>query len=156
VRSGCSSSPQVRRRADGEWVTMHPVGGAFTINTGDMAQIWSNGRYHAPEHRVLSDTQGERYSAPFFYNPSFASVVAPLPQLGAPRYHECVWGYFRAQRFAGDFADYGQEIQISDFARVDGPPGWHVGNQQRFLREADFAQPFSVEGNRHLLERRSP
>lgn len=142
-------SLQVRRRADGEWVTVHPVPGAFTINTGDMAQIWSNDRYHAPEHRVLTHPTKERFSAPFFYNPGFDTAVAPLPSLGTPRYNECVWGYFRAQRFAGDYADYGTEIQISDFAHGSG--SWHVANQARFLQRADFARPFDVETNRELL-----
>ena len=27
--------------------------------------------------------------------------MAPLPSLGAAEYDELVWGYFRAQRFAG-------------------------------------------------------
>ena len=30
---------------DGHWITVHPVRGAFTINTGDMLQIYSNGKY---------------------------------------------------------------------------------------------------------------
>jgi isopenicillin N synthase-like dioxygenase len=37
-------SLQVRRRTDNEWVTVKPIPGALTINTGDMAQIWSNDR----------------------------------------------------------------------------------------------------------------
>jgi isopenicillin N synthase-like dioxygenase len=40
---GCHSL-QVRRRTDNEWVTVTPIPGALTINTGDMAQIWSNDR----------------------------------------------------------------------------------------------------------------
>jgi len=132
-----------------EWITVRPEPDAFTINTGDMAQIWSNNRYYAPEHRVLTHPSKERYSAPMFYNPPFDAVVKPLPTLGAPQYSECVWGYFRAQRFAGDFADYGSEIQTSDFSA--GSSSWHVKNQQRFLNQTDFAKPFSVEGNRQLL-----
>ena len=118
-------------------------------------QIWSNNRYHAPEHRVLTSSSRVRYSAPFFLNPAFDSVVAPLPSLGPPEYLPCVWGYFRAQRFAGDFADYGTEIQISDFAVGPGgePTSWHVDNQARFMQKADFGAPFSVEANRPLLAR---
>ena len=110
---------------------MRPEPDALTINTGDMAQIYSNNRYHAPEHRVLTNPLKPRYSAPFFYNPAYAAAVAPLPSLGAAQFDELVWGYFRAQRFAGDFADYGTEIQISDFAKGSG--SWHVHNQARFL-----------------------
>lgn len=41
-------SLQVRRRTDDEWVTVRPIPGALTINTGDMAQIWSNDRCARP------------------------------------------------------------------------------------------------------------
>ena len=33
-----------------------------------------------------------------------------------PRYEPISWGYFRQQRFLGDFADYGKEIQIEDYS----------------------------------------
>ena len=81
-------------------------------------------------------------------------LVKPLPSLGAPQYDELYWGYFRAQRFAGDFADYGTEIQISDFA--DSSSSWHVANQARFMREVDFGRPFDVEEMRPLLTRDAP
>mgnify|MGYP004182640719 FL=1 len=77
-------------------------------------------------------------------------MVRPSPTHGAPRYAPVVWGYFRAQRFAGDFADFGTEIQISDFAAADS---WHVANQARFVDEVDFEKPFSLEENRRLLSR---
>ena len=76
-------------------------------------------------------------------------AVRPLPSLGDPQFDELNWGYFRAMRFAGDFADYGTEIQIADFAKGSG--SWHVENQSRFLAATDFRQPFSVEANRPLL-----
>jgi isopenicillin N synthase-like dioxygenase len=106
-----------------QWETVVPIQGAVTINTGDMAQIWSNGRYKAPLHRVLTHTQKERFSAPFFYNPGYNSVIRPFggsitnnnPKIEDLHYHPCLWGYFRAVRFAGDFTDLGVEIQIEDY-----------------------------------------
>jgi hypothetical protein len=96
-----------------------------------------------------------RYSAPFFYNPGYHTRVAPSLELGSPPlYSPCSWGYFRAQRFAGDFADYGTEIQISDFS-VGGSDHWHVANQAHFLEQAEFGRSFDVEGNRKLLARPS-
>jgi isopenicillin N synthase-like dioxygenase len=38
---------------DGHWITVHPEPGAFTINTGDMAQIYSNGRYKVRTIKVF-------------------------------------------------------------------------------------------------------
>ena len=99
---------------------------------------------------MLTSPDKVRYSAPYFYNPGYATTVAPSPTHGAPRYAPVVWGYFRAQRFAGDFTDFGTEIQISDFAAADS---WHVANQARFVDEVDFEKPFSLEENRRLLSR---
>jgi len=42
-------------------------------------QVWTNGLFKAAEHRVLPSTgQRGRYSAPFFYNPDYDTVVEPL------------------------------------------------------------------------------
>ena len=83
-----------------------------------MAQIWSNGKYKAPLHRVLTHRDKERYSAPFFYNPSYDSLIEPV--VDSPKdaaYHPVLWGYFRAVRFAGDLTDLGVEIQIEAFLK---------------------------------------
>ena len=134
---------------DASWSLVEPVAGAFTINTGDMAQIWSNGRYHAPVHRVLTHPSKQRYSAPYFYNPGYRTKVEPLPTLGAPRFNTCVWGYYRALRFAGDFADFGTEIQASHF--LEGSASPHIERQQSFLAGVDFATPFSIKEYEPLL-----
>lgn len=120
VVAGC----QVNK--DGRWVGVEPVAGTYTMNVGDMLQVWTNGLYVAPEHRVLARGDKERFSAPFFYNPSYYARVAPMPacmgeqgaRLGAQReavYKPIPWGLFRQRRFEGDYADVGREIQISDF-----------------------------------------
>jgi isopenicillin N synthase-like dioxygenase len=103
---------------DGTWVPVDPVPGALTINTGDMLTVWSNGRFKTPEHRVRAMTEVQRYSAPYFYNPAYEAVVAPLitwEQQQYPKYRPLVWGEFRRQRFAGDFSNLGKEIQIEDY-----------------------------------------
>eukprot|EP00980_Cylindrotheca_fusiformis_P004057 scaffold880_cov132-Cylindrotheca_fusiformis.AAC.53 len=132
---------------DEQWITVQPVPGAFTINTGDMAEVWSNRKYRAPLHRVLSNESKERYSAPFFYNPSYDTLVTPLSD--NPLYHPILWGYFRAVRFAGDLTDLGVEIQIEDFLRSKSSK--HTRIQSSFEREIDFGTPFSVEKYRDLL-----
>uniref|UniRef100_A0A7S2G393 Fe2OG dioxygenase domain-containing protein n=1 Tax=Octactis speculum TaxID=3111310 RepID=A0A7S2G393_9STRA len=107
--------------ADGEWVTVTPPREALTINVGDMLQVWTNGLYQAPEHRVKANKTRERFSAPFFYNPSYETRVAPLPvrsplsRDGSPAYLPMTWKHFRSQRFAGDYNDVGKEIQIENF-----------------------------------------
>ena len=92
---------------------------AFTVNLADMLQVWSNDRFLSPVHRVTASADQTRQSAPFFLNPSYDTVCAPLDGLlargEAARYRPVSWSQFRDQRSAGDYADYGHEIQIADF-----------------------------------------
>jgi isopenicillin N synthase-like dioxygenase len=99
-------------------VLVEPVPGALTVNLGDMLQVWSNDRYRSPVHRVIASADHTRFSAPFFWNPSYAAVCAPMPDLlrgERAHYRPVSWARFRDQRSAGDYADYGAEIQISDY-----------------------------------------
>jgi isopenicillin N synthase-like dioxygenase len=107
---------------DGEWVPVHPIPGGLTINIGDMLQVWSNDWFKAAEHRVratnpLSHGGSPRYSVPFFYNPSYDAIIEPFltPHDPHPHYSPIRWGDFRLERFLGDYADRGHEIQIEDF-----------------------------------------
>ena len=107
---------------DGHFVLLEPVPGALAVNLGDLIQVCSNDRYVAPLHRVTANAARERFSAPFFLNPAYDARYAPVPSLmrrdESPRYREISWGHFRDRRSAGDYANYGAEIQISDY-RVD-------------------------------------
>jgi isopenicillin N synthase-like dioxygenase len=102
-----------------ELVLIEPVPGALTVNLGDMLQVWSNDHYRSPVHRVVASADHTRHSAPFFWNPSYATVCAPLPALlergERARFRPVSWARFRDQRSAGDYADQGAEIQIADF-----------------------------------------
>ena len=100
------------------WIAVTPLAGALVINIGDLMQVWSNDRYKAPLHRVRPVRGVARLSMPFFFNPPYATLVSPLTEeLGeARRYRPVPWGEFRGHRAAGDFADYGAEVQIADYA----------------------------------------
>jgi hypothetical protein len=162
---------QVARFEDGDdkdteadWVTVHPIPGSLTINTGDMAMIWSNGRLRAPLHRVLTDPYKVRYSAPFFYNPGYDEMIAPLSTVDdnisggnssstdLAKYRPCLWGYFRALRFAGDLTDLGVEIQTSHY-KV-GSDSSHPENQLVLMKQISFREPFDVDKYRHILQHR--
>ena len=132
------------------WHTVTPIPGALTINTGDMAQIWSNGRYQAPLHRVLTNSSTSRFTAPFFYNPPYETYVQPVvSEPSSVNYHACLWGYFRALRFAGDFSDLGTEIQVEDF-HVSSH-SLHRKRQERISHFLSWDEPFSVEKLQELL-----
>ena len=102
---------------DEVWIDVEPVEGALVINTADMMQVWSNDRYKSALHRVLPRTDRERYSLPFFFNPSYETDYAPLETVigDGARYRAVNWGEFRKARADGDYGDYGREIQIHDF-----------------------------------------
>ncbi|XOV86881.1 MAG: 2OG-Fe(II) oxygenase family protein [Pseudomonadota bacterium] len=102
---------------DNRWHTISPEPDALIINIGDVVQVWSNDRYCAPLHRVLANSDRVRYSAAYFYNPAATATYEPLPGMGDPRYHPISWGDFRTARAEGDYADAGEEIQISHFRR---------------------------------------
>ena len=97
------------------WHTVVPRKDALVINIGDIVQVWSNDRYKAPLHRVLASDGVERFSAPYFFNPSYETNYAPLFE--PAKYRPINWGDFRAGRASGDYADYGEEIQIEHFRR---------------------------------------
>jgi isopenicillin N synthase-like dioxygenase len=113
------SQPGLQVLHDEHWHLIRPRDSALIVNIGDIVQVWSNDRYRAPLHRVLANSRMPRYSAPYFYNPSYSTVYAPLAGVcdaaHPPRYRPIHWGEFRAARAAGDYADYGEEVQISRY-----------------------------------------
>jgi isopenicillin N synthase-like dioxygenase len=104
---------------DDIWRPVDAVPGGLIINIGDMVQVWSNDAYRAPLHRVLAMEADARLSLAYFFNPAYAAVIRPLPEVVAPqapaRYRDLGWSEFRRRRAEGDFADYGAEVQISDY-----------------------------------------
>lgn len=103
----------------GQWHLIEPERETLLIVLGDIAQVWSNDRWAAPLHRVLAHSDRWRYSAPYFLNPSYDTVYAPLQsQCSAARparYRPIRWSEFRALRASGDYSDSGAEVQISDW-----------------------------------------
>lgn len=103
----------------GEWHLVEPRDDALVINIGDMIQVWSNDRYKAALHRVVTNAEEDRYSVPYFFNPTYDTDYAPLPTTvdnnNPARYRTINWREFRSLRAAGDYADYGDEVQISDY-----------------------------------------
>jgi isopenicillin N synthase-like dioxygenase len=104
----------------GAWWPVEPRSDALTVNLGDMMQVWSNDEYVAPLHRVQANAEADRFSAPFFFNPTYATNYAPLPSVvdasHPPRYRPINWREFRAGRAAGDYAPAAEYMQISHYA----------------------------------------
>lgn len=102
-----------------KWTTIVSERLDLIINVGDMMQVYSNDRYKAPLHRVIASSTCERFSAPFFLNPSADSLVRPvlLGQVSQPQplYKPISWREFRSLRALGDYKDAGEEVQIAHY-----------------------------------------
>jgi isopenicillin N synthase-like dioxygenase len=104
---------------DGRWHLVEPRADALVVNIGDIVQVWSNDEYRAALHRVLTNPSRDRYSVPFFLNPAWDATYEPLPTMvsakQSARYRRIHWREFRTLRAAGDYADLGEEVQISHY-----------------------------------------
>jgi len=73
------------RAADGNWVDAPPLAGSFVLNLGDLMPRWSNGRFRSTPHRVINNRSGrDRYSAPYFFDPSMDATIECLPGCSGP------------------------------------------------------------------------
>ena len=102
---------------DNGWIDIEPMEDALVVNIGDIVQVWSNGAYRAALHRVLPIAHGKsRYSLPFFYQPSFDSVIEPHTELGEAQYRPFTCGEFIQGRIDDNYADLGDDdIQIERY-----------------------------------------
>jgi len=104
---------------DPNWLTVPPVKGAFTINVGEALQVWSNDKFIAPQHRVLSNSV-ERFSVPFFWMPRYDTDIVPIVGSGGKaRYRTLNWEEFRRKRNEGDYA----KLEFKDQGRL---PNWRI------------------------------
>ncbi|GER50418.1 2-oxoglutarate (2OG) and Fe(II)-dependent oxygenase superfamily protein [Striga asiatica] len=111
---------QVKRKSDGQWVLVKPTPDAYIINVGDIIQVWSNDKYESVEHRVKVNSEKERLSIPFFFNPAFYTMVKPLAELlndqSPGKYRAYNWGRFFTTRKLSNFKKLDVEnIQIHHF-----------------------------------------
>ncbi|CAG7878893.1 unnamed protein product [Brassica rapa] len=68
-------------RKNDMWITVKPHPHAFIVNIGDQIQILSNSAYKSVEHRVIVNSEKERVSLAFFYNPKSDIPIQPLQEL---------------------------------------------------------------------------
>jgi len=110
------------------WIDVPPVANSIVVNLGDTMQVWTNDRYRAAVHRVVTMTSRRRYSIPFFSNPPRETVIAPLPAVLShydqlAHFHPFSWRDYIGGRMTDNFADYGvDDIQIARF-RTEHRPG---------------------------------
>ena len=92
-----------------EWIPAPIIPGTLVINIGHMTERWTNDHYKATVHRVLAPKQGNRYSLPYFFEPNFDTVVAPLERCCTPekppRYEPLHFGKFFTAKFETSYAE---------------------------------------------------
>uniref|UniRef100_A0A5B7B5B7 Putative leucoanthocyanidin dioxygenase-like isoform X1 n=1 Tax=Davidia involucrata TaxID=16924 RepID=A0A5B7B5B7_DAVIN len=71
-------------RKDDNWITVKPTPHAFIVNVGDQIQVLSNAIYKSVEHRVIVNSDKERVSLAFFYNPKSDLLIEPAKELVTP------------------------------------------------------------------------
>jgi len=85
------------------WVPVPPPRGTFVVNCGFALENWSNGRFKANLHRVVSSGGRERISIPFFLQPSVSCRVAPIPTCvpngEKPQFEPVIFGEFLSSRY---------------------------------------------------------
>lgn len=108
-------------RADGTWIDVQPVSGAFVVNLGDMMQRWTNDRWRSTRHRVAVPpaevaAHERRQSLAFFHQPNWDARIEAIPTCipaGETAQHEPVLaGPWLAAKF--------------DAASTGGPPDGHA------------------------------
>jgi isopenicillin N synthase-like dioxygenase len=72
------------RNAAGRWIDAPPIPRTFVVNIGDMMERWTNGLFASTLHRVINASGRERYSMPFFFDPSFDADLTVLPTCTGP------------------------------------------------------------------------
>ncbi|XP_059637038.1 protein DMR6-LIKE OXYGENASE 2 [Cornus florida] len=111
---------EVKRKSDGEWIRVKPTPNAYIVNVGDIIQVWSNDKYESVEHRVMVNSERERFSIPFFLNPAHYVMVEPLEELisekSPAKYRPYNWGKFFSNRKRSNFKKLDVEnVQVHHF-----------------------------------------
>lgn len=85
-----------------------------------LVQVWSNDKYESAEHRVVVNSERERFSIPFFFDPGHYIDIKPLDDLinkeNPAKFKAYNWGNFFTSRKGSNFKKLDVEnLQIQHF-----------------------------------------
>ncbi|XP_024969851.1 probable 2-oxoglutarate-dependent dioxygenase AOP1 [Cynara cardunculus var. scolymus] len=69
------------RTKDGDWLTVNVSPNSFVVMAGESFNVLSNGRLHAPFHRVVMNDKKTRLSVGLFSLPKIGSLVKPPKEM---------------------------------------------------------------------------
>jgi isopenicillin N synthase-like dioxygenase len=72
------------RTQDGEWISAPVIPETFVVNTGDVLNRWSNGRFLSTPHRAVNTMPAPRYAIPYFFHPNPDTLIEALPSCTGP------------------------------------------------------------------------
>lgn len=72
------------RTIEGKWVAAQSMPGTYVVNTGDILNRWTNGRFLSTPHRAINRSNTDRYAIPFFYDPNTDVMIECLPSCQGP------------------------------------------------------------------------
>jgi isopenicillin N synthase-like dioxygenase len=95
-------------KTPGGWMDAPPLPGSFVCNIGDMLDRMTRGLYRSTPHRVLNESGRERFSFPFFFDPSWDARVRPIELAGSapPDDRDQRWDKASVHAFQGPYGDY--------------------------------------------------
>lgn len=102
-----------------KWIDVAPLSGGIILNTGDMLRRISSHQLLSTPHRVINTSGQERYSVPFFFEPSMHAMMTPIKskndQITLPPIE---YATYLMERIKGNY-DIGAKDQhdISSFAK---------------------------------------
>lgn len=116
-------TPGLQIKFHGDWIDVTPPevpsseGGVFIVNLGDMLERWSGGRFASTVHRVVNPGGRERHSCPFFFEPSFDAVVAPVAGSSEAvkiKYPPITSGQYLLDKYAATHAGYAAKMAAGE------------------------------------------
>ncbi|MGI9606151.1 MAG: isopenicillin N synthase family dioxygenase [Acidimicrobiales bacterium] len=108
------------RADDGTWIQPELPADALLVNTGEMLELWSGGRFVATPHRVVNRTGHERYSFPWFLVPNHSVTVKPLvPIVDGFRSHEMPVGLLSEEVWRTNWRDAAPTAADFDLGSLD-------------------------------------
>ncbi|KAK2994224.1 hypothetical protein RJ640_006844 [Escallonia rubra] len=103
-----------QRTIDGKWLPVQFVPNAYVINVGDMLEVWSNKKYVSLVHRAKVNSERERFSIPFFFNPAQYVTMEPIEELTneqtPAKYRAFSWGKYYNSRKYGNFKNPDMQV----------------------------------------------
>ncbi|MDR3470399.1 MAG: 2-oxoglutarate and iron-dependent oxygenase domain-containing protein [Devosia sp.] len=111
---------EVKNKA-GDWIAAPPIPDTFVMNVGDILARWSNDLFVSTPHRVINRSGRERYSQPFFFDPSMDELIEALPPTvpagTSPKYAPVLYGEYLMERIDKNY-HYRKQLAAQQSASV--------------------------------------